>query len=1048
MGPVLDTLLRMSRRSLKALVVLCLLDQFSADPIQFPGFFSPSPAKEHKTVSEEVKFGDLSTLQHGVSGDVFALDEKTLVVKKFNYDGVAPDAFFLVGTEGTPGSFAEERTAILAHPFEGNHFEYTNGEAPVLGVSVDEDLVLTLPAHIKVSDLKWISVWCRKFSVDFGNLIFPTEPEVKCGEYSFDFASDIGVISAFKTKKDNETSDTGKLTESCKSVVTQECETKTEQECTEEIIEECETDIENKCENVCDGDECEEVCEEVPIQTCDNIKNINCTPTPRELCINTTAIQCDGDPPVQPYDSYGLIHEPYDAHYHSDTYNALYRAYRQASYSYLFFPYIQVYKAPNVVRAERNLTANKNYAPGYGEAFPHHQPGHDRPLGSHIGKPQMPSLIQSTSIIEGLRTNDMSFDFLARVEGCYPMVMPLMSTLSSFFVNLAQSEDIDTKQNSTEIDRALQVYEPKLEQYTANYNLYQMTLDWIRLINNAMETTHEYKDCRVRKFFGMIGSYYGVSLKKDFAIAKCDIQESVPKCWNEFKDSMENGTFFDESTGFPYENMTVDSIFFDFDDSTLSVGEYNLTEVLDYNITDVVYSKLRSGYESVMKSRSSLGLYFDMYSPALETVNKLRSYRVVGRQHRAQPDAETGLTELELEHNCNLINSTNVQKCWQLFVSKTFKTVDSDYVNSNLAGLDLTFIAYFTEFQINLSIALSIATAMLFGFKDPMEQTLPCLYDIIANEDLQFDMDGVQNSTSFFQSLVEPLGRKQFSSLPVRMLESVLTIISHEQLQPALANVTEATVEKLSVMIEQGDLANRISSRSSDLKDWLMTLDILQILEGVVKLMKTVLRYRWEFLSGNWPELTLLMDTLVERIDADHFWTSLGEIMRSVVIDRWNFINVMVEDYIKPTYIWLVTSSEWLAEDVEGNMRSIAETIRNSDGPECLWRYWRSIDQGVGEHFVCRKSVEPEDIVHGVYHFFWSCMAYLEPSFKVFSPESLCKVFNLCHENEDRELKDIIQASKVREAFVNIHSPILDVKRALVCRDTNINKKYWEYMLF
>jgi len=65
---------------------------------------------------------------------------------------------------------------------------------------------LTLPAHIKVSDLKWISVWCRKFSVDFGNLIFPTEPEVKCGEYSFDFASDIGVISAFKIKKDNETS--------------------------------------------------------------------------------------------------------------------------------------------------------------------------------------------------------------------------------------------------------------------------------------------------------------------------------------------------------------------------------------------------------------------------------------------------------------------------------------------------------------------------------------------------------------------------------------------------------------------------------------------------------------------------------------------------------------------------------------------------------------------------------------------------------------------------------------------------------------------------
>ena len=41
-------------------------------------------------------------------------------------------------------------------------------------------------------------------------------------------------------------------------------------------------------------------------------------------------------------------------------------------------------------------------------------------------------------------------------------------------------------------------------------------------------------------------------------------------------------------------------------------------------------------------------------------------------------------------------------------------------------------------------------------------------------------------------------------------------------------------------MIEQGDLAERISNRSSDLKNWLMTLDILKVLEGVVELMKTV----------------------------------------------------------------------------------------------------------------------------------------------------------------------------------------------------------------
>ena len=30
-----------------------------------------------------------------------------------------------------------------------------------------------MPAGIMVGDLKWISVWCRRFTVDFGNLIFP-----------------------------------------------------------------------------------------------------------------------------------------------------------------------------------------------------------------------------------------------------------------------------------------------------------------------------------------------------------------------------------------------------------------------------------------------------------------------------------------------------------------------------------------------------------------------------------------------------------------------------------------------------------------------------------------------------------------------------------------------------------------------------------------------------------------------------------------------------------------------------------------------------------
>jgi len=127
--------------------------------------------------ADNVKIGELKTLQHGVSGEVWALDESKLTVKNFNYDGTGPDAFFWVGTEGTPKSPGDEsKTAILAHPFKGVHYEYRNLDAPLLGASTNEQVTLTLPPHMKVSDLKWLSVWCRRASADFGSLTFSPKP--------------------------------------------------------------------------------------------------------------------------------------------------------------------------------------------------------------------------------------------------------------------------------------------------------------------------------------------------------------------------------------------------------------------------------------------------------------------------------------------------------------------------------------------------------------------------------------------------------------------------------------------------------------------------------------------------------------------------------------------------------------------------------------------------------------------------------------------------------------------------------------------------------
>merc|ERR1712001_274295 len=120
---------------------------------------------------EHVKVGEFNNRAHGIGGTVYAVDEKTLLVKGFTYDGAGPDAFFWVGTQGSPSSVG----TILPYPFEGKFYQYEDQSAPILQgqFSGDKDIKLTLPDSLKTTDLKWISVWCRAFQVNFGDLTFP-----------------------------------------------------------------------------------------------------------------------------------------------------------------------------------------------------------------------------------------------------------------------------------------------------------------------------------------------------------------------------------------------------------------------------------------------------------------------------------------------------------------------------------------------------------------------------------------------------------------------------------------------------------------------------------------------------------------------------------------------------------------------------------------------------------------------------------------------------------------------------------------------------------
>ena len=67
---------------------------------------------------------------------------------------------------------------------EPGYYEYRDQSAPILKGAAKEQITLRLPENMKVGDIKWLSVWCRKFSVDFGNLIFPTDLNVRLNSIS------------------------------------------------------------------------------------------------------------------------------------------------------------------------------------------------------------------------------------------------------------------------------------------------------------------------------------------------------------------------------------------------------------------------------------------------------------------------------------------------------------------------------------------------------------------------------------------------------------------------------------------------------------------------------------------------------------------------------------------------------------------------------------------------------------------------------------------------------------------------------------------------
>lgn len=107
----------------------------------------------------------LSELQHNVSGWVEIVDERTVRLHDFTYDGLGPRVYVTLGAADSNSAFA---AGLYLDPV------FAVGRA-YAGETVD----VTLPDGVESFDgYRAVSVWCDEFSVNFGSGLFAPPPRL------------------------------------------------------------------------------------------------------------------------------------------------------------------------------------------------------------------------------------------------------------------------------------------------------------------------------------------------------------------------------------------------------------------------------------------------------------------------------------------------------------------------------------------------------------------------------------------------------------------------------------------------------------------------------------------------------------------------------------------------------------------------------------------------------------------------------------------------------------------------------------------------------
>ncbi len=123
----------------------------------------------------------LSTISHDVSGTVTILDEDTLLVEDFTFDGAGLSVFFYLGTSDTTfSSGLAIGPQLVGTVFDGSQAPFT----------------IDLPTGTTIDGYNAISVWCVAADVSFGDGTF-SAPGPVLGDLELDGMVDFADIAPF-----------------------------------------------------------------------------------------------------------------------------------------------------------------------------------------------------------------------------------------------------------------------------------------------------------------------------------------------------------------------------------------------------------------------------------------------------------------------------------------------------------------------------------------------------------------------------------------------------------------------------------------------------------------------------------------------------------------------------------------------------------------------------------------------------------------------------------------------------------------------------------